>query len=454
VLFRSIDNQWYGADTTTTQSGGEDSHTISSGPTPVYNSTTGEIIFSYGQYSVAQFIGINQVLGRLGMGVALSGYNYSFDYFNQDFNRGTLYFDAILFGNNGSVLESFFMQLSQTTDGYTNISGTQTFASPYDISLLNSLNIYFSGRDDRFWAGYYGPKVKDVNVSLNYTYVYDPCASDPLYSSSCPGYWEAFIQQLCASGVTFLCSSQSNVSITEIEDPVPTQTMQITQATEQESSSGEVKIDAGGVELSASGEISVPDNIPEEVKEKKDTNIDISQIVRRATDETLVMQIVNQSISDSTDDMISSTSLLTGDILNHPLSEILFLRALFNTSQANDDEKEQQDLNPISNNQTTVLESSTANSGLDQSQEVKEELTVNKSAEPNDAAGSVDISTIAITPIGFNDYLNKNIIDVKFYEEKEIYKGQVVVDNRNVQRFLSGASDRLHQEMVNEQYKR
>jgi hypothetical protein len=455
-----IDNQWYNTTTTTTQTGGENSHTISSGPTPVYNSTTGEIIFSYGYYTVAQFIGINQVLGNLGSGIALSGYNYSFDYYNQDFNRGTLYFDAYLFGNNGSILDILYMQLAQTTNGYTNVSGTQTFASPYDISLLSSLNIYFSGSDDRFWAGYYGPKVKDVNVSLNYTYVYDPCTSDPLYSSSCPGYWEAFIQQLCASGVTFLCPSQSGVSIAEVEEVLPIQTSQPVQIVEQESTSGEVKVDAGGVEVSASGELSVPDGIPDEVKEKKevDKNL-IASIVREAIDNTETMRIVNQSIDDSLDESSNpsfATSVsLFGDMLNDPVSELIFLRLSFNSNASSENTEISEDATTQTNtNQNNLISETQTQVVVEQVQETKEEVTVNQNAEPNEAASGVDIASIAVTPAGFNSYLNKNLIDARFYEEKEIYKNQQVVDNKRAERLLNSASDKIHQEMVNEQYKR
>jgi hypothetical protein len=333
------------------------------------------------------------------------------------------------------------------------VSGTQTFASPYDISLLSSLNIYFSGSDDRFWAGYYGPKVKDVNVSLNYTYVYDPCDSDPLYSSSCPGYWEAFIQQLCASGVTFLCPSQNGAYVSEIEETSPlATTSQPVQAVEQESTSGDVKVDAGGIEVSASGELSVPDGIPEDVKEKRESNVNIAGIVRRATDETQTMQIVNRSIEDSTDQANSLTFSLTGDILNDPLSELIFLRVLFNNSSFDEDKNELEARS--SSQQTANVDTNNSSAVIEQTQEAKEEAAVKQNVESNDAAGGVDIGLIAVTPIGFNSYLSKNIIDARFYEEKEIYKGQEVIDNKRAQRLLSGASDILHQEMINEQYKR
>jgi hypothetical protein len=452
-----IDEQWYGTTTTSTQTGGENSHTISSGPTPVYNSVTGEIIFSYSYTTVAQFIGINQVLGNLGSGIALSGYNYSFDYYNQDFNRGFLYFDAYLFGSNGSVLDILNMQLQKTQNGYTNVSGTQTFASPYDISLLSSLNIYFSGSDDRFWAGYYGPKVKDVNVSLNYTYVYDPCSSDPLYSTSCPGYWDAFVQQLCASGVTFLCQSQSGVSVAEIEDALPVQTTQSVQTVEQESSSGEVKVDAGGIEVSASGELSVPDGIPEEAKEKKevDKNL-IASIVREAIDNTETMRIVNQSIDDSLDEnsnpSFATSVSLFGDILNDPVSELIFLRLSFNSNTLSENVEIAEEITTQTNtNQTNLITETQSSVIVEQVQETKEEVTVNQNAEPNEASGGVDIASIAVTPAGFNAYLNKSITDSQFYASRDIYKEQRVIDNPSGRR-LFGGSDRLHQQMVDQQY--
>jgi hypothetical protein len=45
------------------------------------------------------------------------------------------------------------------------------------------------------------------------------------------------------------------------------------------------------------------------------------------------------------------------------------------------------------------------------------------------------------------------IPDVAFYAPKEIYKNQKTVDNARTLRGLQGGSDRLHQEMVNQQYK-
>jgi hypothetical protein len=76
---------------------------------------------------------------------------------------------------------------------------------------------------------------------------------------------------------------------------------------------------------------------------------------------------------------------------------------------------------------------------------------VNRNAQNNEVAGSVDINNIAVVPVGFNAY-NVALRDAAFYAPKEIYRNQKTVDNVRALRSL--ASDRLHQEMVDQQYRR
>lgn len=78
--------------------------------------------------------------------------------------------------------------------------------------------------------------------------------------------------------------------------------------------------------------------------------------------------------------------------------------------------------------------------------------SVNTKAKDNDAAGGVSLASIAKQPQGFELYMG-GMVDRPFYAPKEIYKGQKVVDNARAQRLLNGASDRLHQQMVDQQYK-
>jgi hypothetical protein len=77
--------------------------------------------------------------------------------------------------------------------------------------------------------------------------------------------------------------------------------------------------------------------------------------------------------------------------------------------------------------------------------------TVNQKQQDNDLAGGVSIARMAIVPAGFDAY-NVALKDVAFYAPREIYRNQRTVDNARALRQLG--SDRLHQQMVEQQYRR
>lgn len=83
---------------------------------------------------------------------------------------------------------------------------------------------------------------------------------------------------------------------------------------------------------------------------------------------------------------------------------------------------------------------------------VPQKTTVNTNVSDNEIAGGVNIGRMATIPAGYNQYLGLALADASFYAPKEIYKNQKVIDNARVLRQLS--SDRLHKEMVEQQYRR
>lgn len=89
---------------------------------------------------------------------------------------------------------------------------------------------------------------------------------------------------------------------------------------------------------------------------------------------------------------------------------------------------------------------------LETTSSVQQKTSVNINTSDNEIAGNVNISRMASVPVGYNQYLNLIISDANFYAPKDIYKNQKTVDNVRVLRQLS--SDRLHQEMVEQQYRR
>jgi hypothetical protein len=78
--------------------------------------------------------------------------------------------------------------------------------------------------------------------------------------------------------------------------------------------------------------------------------------------------------------------------------------------------------------------------------------SVKKNIDNNELAGNITIDSIAKQPANYAHYFGV-IPDVAFYAPKEVYKNQKTVDNVRTLRGLQGGSERLHQEMVNSQYK-
>ena len=162
----------------------------SGGSRPAYNPDTGNIIFGYTTQTVSQTVGIASALAGTGAGVQLSGYRYQWqinnDLQNSGGNRGTLTGNVSLKGSAGNVLESFDYNYNQNYPGFTVFSGTQFFNNRYDTATASSITLSFTGKDQNYWAGYYGPRVNLDNFSLLYTV--DPCKSNPAYSPTCSGF--------------------------------------------------------------------------------------------------------------------------------------------------------------------------------------------------------------------------------------------------------------------------
>ena len=162
----------------------------SGGDVPAYNPSTGNIIFGYTQATVSQSIAINNALAAAGTGIQLSGYKYAWqinnDLLNSGGNRGTLTANVSLTGASGNILESFDYDYNQNHPGFTLFSGTQLFNNRYTTTQASNLTVSFTGKDQNWWAGYYGPRVHVDDVSLLYTV--DPCKLNPAYSSTCAGF--------------------------------------------------------------------------------------------------------------------------------------------------------------------------------------------------------------------------------------------------------------------------
>jgi hypothetical protein len=185
----------------------------SGGNQPGYNSATNTIYFGYTQSAAAYTYAFNEALRNSGM--TILGYNYSWSYLNQGEASGNLSAAVNFAGTNGTSLHSKSWVLGPTTD-WTNIAGTETFTNNgMVVSSIANFSLTFNGKDSRFWAGYYGPQVKDPSLSLNYTF--DQCSSNPLSSPTCPGYAAAYLTQQCTANPLYNTSCPGYAAAYQIQ---------------------------------------------------------------------------------------------------------------------------------------------------------------------------------------------------------------------------------------------
>ena len=101
---------------------------------------------------------------------------------------------------------------------------------------------------------------------------------------------------------------------------------------------------------------------------------------------------------------------------------------------------------------SSVTEIAETRANIETAQTEQSTETVKKNVQPNELAGGVDIASIAIQPKGFDVYATTIMKDGAFYAPKDIYGNQKTIDNARALRQLS--SDRLHQDMIDLQYRR
>lgn len=162
----------------------------SGGSAAGFNPSTNTILFGYTQQTTAQTIAINSALQD--SGIQVTGYNYSWKINNNTANYfGTLTGNVTLKNASGNALETYSYDYNaQNTTGdseyFQLFSGTQNFTRNYLVGELSTISVSFTGKDSRYWAGYYGPRVRDPQLSLNYKV--DPCANNPAFGPQCAGF--------------------------------------------------------------------------------------------------------------------------------------------------------------------------------------------------------------------------------------------------------------------------
>lgn len=447
----------------------------------------GNINFSYGTTDLHQIQAIANVLPNSGTGLIVNGYNFGFTAKNGNgwddgrvdrLNAYVTFYDS---SNNIAFNKNYNLnyQFNWTTFNYS-----ETFQTPLATGNLSNVRYGFVGGDNNFWSGPYGPELYGVNFSLKYTV--DPCSVDPLSKPTCPGYMEALAKltpqtvEIAQQPVTEIKEVQQPATVTSTvaaSAPVNNQSTssapQTTAGTQQKanestssSSSPSLRsiLNIIGNEQSRLSrlETSVAGAAVEQAKQEASKvtaeaqSVATSQQAQTVSSaQTLVASMVSQQIQTTSRTNIYSLQLSSqqtdraslslqqsNQSARSDVSEAARQAVTEETSESKQLLSVTSPVALLSNSQLPTLISPTA----------QQESTVKKDVELNDAAGGRDISSIAKQPPGFDAYSTFTLKDIAFYKPEEVYKNQVNVDNARALRQLS--SDRLHNEMVEQQYKR
>lgn len=473
----------------------------------------GYINFSYGTTDLYQSQAIASVLPNSGTGLKVNGYTFSFMAKNGNHwdDARTDYLNAYVHftNSNGSVVEYDSYNLNYTFN-WTNFNFSKNFTSPYSANTLGNVTYGFVGRDNNGWAGPYGPEIYDVNFSLRYSV--DQCAIDPLHSTSCPGYDEAFktyqcsinplydstctgyaeayfsqqctinplydqacpgyaqayLDQQCSAnalysnscpgyGAAMAAKLESNKKAEEKSSPI-IQPQETSIASSIEDSTKEpTRTDVGGIETTTTGEIVIPDGIPQVVressteKEKKagaPTSL-IMSILRseRERDQKLAADVAARAERES----LSENANPSDGIGLDSRSSGVGLQASISSVQGSQESQNQE--NTKLNSNVAISEGNGQRQQNIENESNRAPQGLRRKGEPNDMDSTTTIAALTQAPVGFDSYLRGNLVDGNMYAPKEIYKNQRTVDNRRAERIMNLQSDIRYEEMINGQYK-
>ncbi len=472
----------------------------------------GYINFSYGMTDLYQIASVKNSLPNTGTGLQVNGFNFGFLAKNGNGwdNGQTDYLNAYVKfydPSNTKIIEDYNWNLNYQFN-WTQFSYDKTFATPYPVPNMGNVQYGFVGADSNFWAGTYGPEI--YNVSFNLKYSVDPCATNPLYSPSCKGYMDALAKlsppppppddappppigeapppppgsppppgnapppgpplagppppagsQPKPSESKSNSDNKSGPSLGSVlnmisnnQARIGNEAKSVVQAAEsaaaKDAQQAQQQAEAVAGSLTAQ---SVTSSMTTSGSSTAQTNIS-SQSSTTAIVNTTQSSVVNAGgLRAPTQSIFTDPSITMNKNISFGSTDMYSLQSPQGRN-ATSIEAEVPQFEGIKIGTRSVINDAIEERPVLQSTNIQEQKTdaVNKNVQPNELAGKVDIATMATQPQGYQAY-SMMMPDVAFYAPKEIYKNQVNVDNARTLRGLQSGSDRLHQEMVNQQYR-
>lgn len=475
-----------------------------------FDPTTNTIMFGYTQQTVGQRIALE------GTGIKLHGYNYSFEYNNSGFSRGYLAGSIILLDKDNRSLDTYAFNLN-ATEVWKQVGGSRNFNNQYSLDYARTLSVNFTGKDDRYWAGYYGPQVRNVNVNLRYTQdlcVTNPlsspscegyekayfdlqcnaspfysvacpgyeqanfqrqCTNNPLFSQTCPGYQQAFLNQQCSLNALYnpSCPGYAKALFDKTcnENPLSSDACPLYQAAflDQQCKANPLFSSACPMYQQAffnqqctanplynSGCLGYAEafrkkQIADACNANPQSNPTCPGYKVESVSST-IRSIVPQTVSIGHEDPVK---LLTQpQISDNPhVNQVIQKDEL--KSEQHHSTQAQPLSRPMSQPQQGQKTEKTQTSKPEQRKAEAARRIASQTGRTNPEQEKQDaqIASMGSSP-GFSTYEQAKLPDAPFYEVKDIYKRATINDNARALRQLNQRSDRIHKEMVDEQYRR
>lgn len=426
-----------------------------------YNPATQTILFGYTQQIVSQEIKLRDALQ--GTHLRLHGYNYSFQYMNSEFNRGFVSFAVDLKDEFGFSRQKDNYSLNQT-NGWETVSGKRSYASPFNLQSVDRFEVSLSGKDDRYWAGYYGPQVR--NVSLNAMYVVDECAVNPLYATTCPNYQQVFFQSQCSINSLYSPNCQGyaqayrnqQCSMNPLYSPecpgyqsaylnqqcasnplFSTSCPLYQQAYFNQQCSINPLYNSG---CPGYADAFKKKQLADSCSLNPQSNPTCTGYSSQQTAPIQLTQPLSvPSVGNEDVAKLLTTPQVTSDpIVNQSLSSNQ------QSHQTNQQTNRNVSPQPQASQRSQIREQQRRAGDQQRSQQSSQR---NAQKDPQD-----DVMASLSTVPGFSAYEQAKLPDMPFYKAEDIYKRVTIVDNARALRQLNQRSDRIHKEMVDEQYRR
>lgn len=257
------------------------------------------------------------------------------------------------------------------------------------------------------------------------------CSNNPLYATDCPGYAQAYLNDQCIKDSLYSTQCEGYKTAYAIKYLVNLDPAVTTAVNQQLTATVEIaRADPANV-VSATGDATT------------DTVL-TTPITTSATSATSVTSVIAPKPAS---DPIGPPGAAPGS--NGSAPPPITARS----------EEKQQDQKKTDGAVATVEKKSGGNreaakkEATAQAKELANDMNRAATIEQQKANQGLVVGLMNYVP-GFSAYQNSIIPDAKLYSVEQAYKNQRVIDNQRVLRQLNQASDRLHQEMVDEQYRR